>query len=136
MQERQKMKLQPLALAGLAFLAAVPAANAARPACIRNIDIYNFNAPNDRTLIVESIRHVKYKVSFIGTCQSLSFKEQIAFKTPGSTQLSCLSKGDQVISRDFGMRQTCTISDIQLYTPEMQAADKAAKEAKKHHSNY
>ena len=46
------------------------------------------------------------------------------------------SRGDQVLSRDNGMRQVCSITKIENYTPAMQAADKAAKAAKEGHSSY
>jgi hypothetical protein len=127
------MKIRTLAVAAIALLGAAPAY--AKPPCLRNIDIYSFNAPSDRTLIVETTRHAKYKLTLMGTCWNLDFKERLAFRTIGGSQLSCLSRGDQVISRDLGMRQTCSITNIQEYTPAMQAADKAAKEAKKQKNN-
>lgn len=128
------MKLAALAIAGLAAFSAVPAF--AEPGCLRGIDIYNFDAKNDRTLIVENNRHLKYKLSLFGTCSSMKFKERLAFKTIGGSDLSCLSRGDEVRSRQFGsgIREVCTISKIEPYTPEMQAADKAAEAAKKQQS--
>jgi hypothetical protein len=129
------MKLRTLALAGLALMGATAAfaggAPMASTPCLRNIDIWNFDAPNDRTLIVESRNHSKYKLSLIGTCMGLKFSQRIAFKTPGETSLSCLSRGDQIINHDAGMRTVCSITDIVPYTPAMQAADKAEAEAKK-----
>jgi len=128
------MKLAVLAVAGLAVLATTPAV--AEPGCLRGIDIYSFDAKNDRTLIVENTRHLKYRLSLFGTCTSMKFKERLAFKTIGGSDLSCLSRGDEVRSRDFasGFREVCSISKIEPYTAEMQAADKAAEAARKQRS--
>src|SRR6476659_6280184 len=106
------MKLAVLAVAGLAVLATTPAV--AEPGCLRGIDIYSFDAKNDRTLIVENTRHLKYRLSLFGTCSSMRFKERLAFKTIGGSDLSCLSRGDEVRTRAFGsgIREVCTISKI------------------------
>ncbi|HEY1707826.1 MAG TPA: DUF6491 family protein [Rhizomicrobium sp.] len=112
----------------LALFTTAPAS--AEPACLRNIDIWSFDAPNDKTVIVENTRHLKYKVSVMGTCSGLHFHNHLAFKTLANGNLACLSKGDQVISRDEGMVGICSVTNIELYTPAMQAADKAAKAAK------
>jgi hypothetical protein len=130
------MKLSVLAVAGLSLFAATPAV--AEPGCLRGIDIYSFDAKNDRTLIVENNRHLKYRLSLFGTCTSMRFKERLAFKTIGGSDLSCLSRGDEVRTRDFGsgIREVCTISKIEPYTAEMQAADRAEKAAKEHRNSY
>jgi hypothetical protein len=125
------MKFRIAALAGLGALALFTGAPAlAEPPCLRNIDIYSFNAPNDKTVIVENTRHLKYKVSVMGTCSGLHFHNRLAFKTLSNGSLACLSRGDQVISRDEGMIGVCSVTSIEPYTPAMQAADKAAKAAK------
>ncbi len=123
-------------VAGVALLASTQAFAASTSPCVRNIDIWGYSAPNDKTLILETSRHKKFKVSVMGTCWNLDFKEHVAFRSIGGSELSCLSRGDQVISHDMGMRQTCSITKIEDYTPAMQAADKAAKEAKKNHASY
>ncbi|HEX2594109.1 MAG TPA: DUF6491 family protein [Rhizomicrobium sp.] len=124
------MKVATFALAGLALFAAIPAK--AEQGCLRGLDIYSFDAQNDRTLIVESNRHEKYKLALFGTCTGMKFKQHLAFKTIGGSDLSCLSKGDEVLTRDWGsgIHEVCVISKIEPYTAAMQAADKAAKAAK------
>ena len=57
---------------------------------------------------------------------NLTFKERVGFKAFGGTELSCLSKGDSVLVREPGFPQRCPIVDIVPYTPQMEAADKAA----------
>jgi hypothetical protein len=126
------MKLRTLALAGALAVSPTLAVGQPPPAqgCLRNIDIWSFNALSDKTLIVENTRHQKYKLTLIGTCNGMQFKEKLAFKSIGGMQLSCLSRGDEVITHDIGMRNVCSITNIEPYTPAMDAADKAAKAAK------
>jgi hypothetical protein len=120
-------------LLGLALLATAPAT--AAPSCLMVGQIWSWNAPDNKTLIVEDNWHSKWKLSLMGTCINLTFKERVGFKAFGGTQLSCLSKGDDVLVRNPGFPQRCPISDIVPYTPQMEAADKAAAAAKKAEQN-
>ncbi len=122
------------------FLAAIPfacaavlcvagPAMAAPQACLRQIDIYTFDAvPGNRSLIVEDQRHRRYRMNFVGICSGLQFKMGLRFKTLGTSNLSCLSRGDQVLQHDPVMRTPCLIKDIQLQTPDMDRADMAARD--------
>ena len=123
------MNAKFFSLLGLVLLAAAPAY--AAPSCLQVGQIWSWNAPNDKTLIVEDNWHSKWKVSLIGPCMNLTFKERVGFKAFGGTSLSCLSKGDSVLVRDPGFPQRCPIVNIVPYTPQMEAADKAAAAAKK-----
>jgi hypothetical protein len=87
-----------------------------------------------RTLIVEDNWHQKFKVSLMVPCINIGFKERIGFKAFGGTQLSCLSRGDDVLVRTPGFPQRCPITNIVLYTPEMQKADQAAAKAQQHNN--
>lgn len=125
------MKKVMLAVAALLALVTSPAL-AQQRACLRIGDIYNWNALDDKTLIVEDNWHKKFKLKLIGTCYNLKFHETLAFKSPGSLSISCLSPGDTVIQRDFATGPSrCAITSIDAYTPDMEAADKAAAAAKK-----
>jgi hypothetical protein len=128
-----------LILAGvLGALAITPAwagddaAQSSGKACLQVGRIYNWNAPDNRTLIVENDLHKKFKVDLMGTCSGLTFKQTLAFRSPGGTQLSCLSAGDTVFFRDTGIGNRCYIKSVSHYTAQMEAADKAAKDAAKH----
>lgn len=119
-------------VAGVAVLLAVasPSFGQSTTTCLRQVDIDSFNAPNDTTLIVQTIQHNKFKISLLGTCQSLTFKEGLAFKSFGGTQLSCISAGDSIIERNVGTgRQDCPIKKVEPYTAAMQKADMDAKAA-------
>lgn len=124
------------ALLAFAFLTSAIAATPAMAdrACLRFGYIWNWNALDRRTLIVEDQWHKKFKLGLIGICDNIRFHERLAFKSRGSLALSCLSPGDEVITREFGPGpgpQRCAITSIQAYTPEMEAADKAAARAAK-----
>jgi hypothetical protein len=125
-----------LAAAALGMLFPL-SASADDSACLRYGYIYNWHVVNDKTLIVEDNWHKKFKVHLIGVCSDLDYHERLGFKSPGGMALSCLSPGDEVITRDFGtgFRQHCAITHIEAYTPDMEKADKAA-EAAKHADNH
>lgn len=119
-------------VAGVAVLlaAASPSYAQSSMTCLRQVDIDSFNAPNDTTLIVQTIQHNKFKISLLGTCQSLTFKEGLAFKSFGGSRLSCISAGDSIIERNVGTgRQDCPIRKIEPYTAAMQKTDMDAKAA-------
>jgi len=124
------MKKHILFAAGISLLLAGPAF--ASPNCLEISQIYNFNAPDNKTLVVEDNTHNKFKVSLMGYCQGLTFKEGIAFKSVGGTGLSCLAAGDNVLVHNFGTGgQRCPIRSVVPYTAEMQKADADAAAAKK-----
>ncbi|HKD21441.1 MAG TPA: DUF6491 family protein [Rhizomicrobium sp.] len=127
------MNIKLFSALAVAALAATPVL--AAPSCLQLGQIYSWNALDNKTLIVEDNWHQKFKLSLMVYCQNLTFKERIGFKAFGGTQLSCLSKGDYVLVRDPGFPQRCPIMDIVPYTPQMEAADKAAKAAKQQGGN-
>ena len=98
--------------------------------CLQIGRIWSWHAPNNKSLIVESDTHKKYKVDLMGYCPGLTFKEALAFKSIGGMSLSCITPGDVVFFHDVGMETRCVISKVSAYTPEMEKADKAAKAAK------
>jgi len=123
------MKLR-IALAALATV--FVATNAlAQKACLRQDQIYNWNAPNDTTLIVEDDLHKKFKLTLLSKCIGLTFKQRLGFKVFGGTGLSCVSTGDTVFTGDPTGPQRCAIKTVEAYTPDMEKADKAAAAAAK-----
>lgn len=114
---------------GIAILAGQAVAE--ERACLRVGQIYDWKAKNNSTLIVEDQFHRKYKVDLLGSCINLTYKQRIGFVSPGGTSLSCLTGGDSVIFRDSALgKQTCAVSKVSAYTPEMEKADKDAEAAK------
>ncbi|HEV2651717.1 MAG TPA: DUF6491 family protein [Rhizomicrobium sp.] len=85
--------------------------------CVRNDQIYNWKAFNDRLVMIESYNHRKVLLRLIGTCQNLAFKNSLAIKSTMGMRLSCVSVGDEVISRSFGGgRGRCSITRVEPYT--------------------
>jgi hypothetical protein len=124
------MNTKLFSLLALALLAAAPAS--AVPSCLQIGQIWNWNAPDNKTLIVEDNWHQKWKLSLMGPCINLTFKERVGFQSIGGFDgLTCLTKGDNVTIRNPGFPQRCPITNIVPYTPQMEAADKAAAAAKK-----
>jgi hypothetical protein len=125
------MRKSVLLAAGLSVLTAAPAF--ASSTCLQYGSLYSFNALDDKTLIVEDNWHNKFKVSLMGVCMNLTFKEGIGFKSFGPHMaLDCVSGGDDIVTRDIGIgRQHCPIRSVVPYTPDMAKADADAAAAKK-----
>lgn len=134
------MKSSVILAAALAALVAGPAyaqngegdwhSNNEPKACLQVGRIYSWRAPDNRTLIIENDTHQKFKLELMGYCPGLTFKETIGLRSPGGSYLSCVGPGDTVFFHDLGMEMRCVINKVSAYTPEMEKADKAAKEAK------
>jgi hypothetical protein len=119
-----------LALAALAATFTAPAM--AQDACLRVGEIYDWKAMGDRTVIVEDNFHQKFKLDLLGDCTGLTFKLSLAFVSPGSMAISCVSPGDSVAFRQSPAGpQNCPIKAISVYTPAMEKVDKEAAAAKK-----
>jgi hypothetical protein len=99
--------------------------------CLQQVQIYNWKALDNRTLIVEDNFHDKFKLGLMVDCQHLQFRENIAFKVFAGTALACVSRGDEVIVGSTIGPQHCPIKTIEPYTADMEKADKAAADAAK-----
>ncbi|HWU25379.1 MAG TPA: DUF6491 family protein [Rhizomicrobium sp.] len=121
------MKANLMAALGAALILSTPAW--AENSCLMVNQIWSWKAPNDRTLIVEDTWHHKFRLSLMGPCPYLNFKERLGFQAVGGTGLSCLSKGDTVLVRNLGVPQHCPIVDIVPYTAQIEQMDKAAVKA-------
>jgi len=123
-----------MAVLPIAAATAQPAPPVAAPrACLEFGEIYNWNVVDNRTLIVEDNLHRKFRVSLLGYCPNLNFKERVGFRSLGAMRLTCLSPGDSVIVNNMGAGfQRCPIKSVEAYAPAMQKADEAAAAAKRH----
>jgi hypothetical protein len=103
------------------------------PACLRPINLYDFKpVPGNRSLVVIDQARQRYRVNFMGVCYNLQYHLGVAFKSRGAGNLSCISKGDEVIVRDQVTPAPCIIKDIQYQTVALDQADaQAAAAAKK-----
>jgi Family of unknown function (DUF6491) len=121
---------QKLAIAAIAATFLSSHAMAAG-ACLRQANIYNWNSLNDTTVIVEDDYHTKFKLTLMTPCLNMQYKEHLGFKSFGGSALSCISRGDEIIAGSQIGPQHCPISKIEVYTADMEKADKDAAAAKK-----
>jgi hypothetical protein len=127
------MKMQLAMALGLAAAISPPLMTTqalSAPSCLELGRIWNWKVLDNKTLIVEDDTHQKFKMSLMGFCPNLQFKERIAFKSVGGSDLSCLGQGDYVLAHDIAIPDRCPITSVVPYTPAMEAADKAAAAAK------
>ena len=119
-----------VAAAALAILPlAAQAQSAGDAACLQlgRIDGFSPIKGNERAIIVTDKTSKRFKVNFFSPCAGVDFNMGLGIKTLANTRLACVSRGDYVLSRDPGVAgNRCPISSVELYTPAMAAADKAA----------
>ncbi len=109
-----------------------PSAPPSDPACLRQINMYDFKpVPGNRSLIVIGRDRQRYRVNFIGECHDLQYPMGLRFKTNGTSNLSCVSKGDSVMFHDPAQPGICIIHDVQYQTPQLDQQDAAAVAAVK-----
>jgi hypothetical protein len=102
------------------------------PACLRQINMYDFKpVPGNRSLIVIGRDRQRYRVNFIGQCYDLQYPLGLRFKTNGTSNLSCVSKGDSAMFRDPARPGICIIRDVQYQTPALDQQDAAQAAALK-----
>jgi hypothetical protein len=127
-------------LVAVALAALTPAtANAEGRPCLQFGWIYNWKPITDKILMVEDYSHRKFRLSLIGTCYDLGYYQKLGFKSRGALSISCIAPGDEVIQRDYGFGAgggRCAITHIDYYTPEMEAADRAAAKEKGYRGGY
>ncbi|HEY1962902.1 MAG TPA: DUF6491 family protein, partial [Rhizomicrobium sp.] len=106
-------------------------AQPARSPCLRFGEIWSWKALDNYTIVAEDNQHNKFRLSLMGYCPSVQYRERVGFKSLGAMHLTCMSAGDDVIVSNPGTGpQNCPIKSITAYTPAMEQADKAAAAAK------
>ena len=118
----------------LVLLCTVVPAMAQPPAkaCLTQINMWSFDpTPDNRALIVNTRDHQRYRVNFMGRCYNLQWHMGLRFKTFGTSNLSCVEKGDQVLMHDPVGPNACIIQSVEYQTPAMDRADAMAKAAGK-----
>jgi hypothetical protein len=104
-------------------------AQADHGSCLRVDQIYSFSPikGTDRALVVIDKAQRRYRVSLLGPCAGLDFNMGIGIKSHGIGGLSCVSRGDNIISHDPGVAgNRCTISRVEPYTVAMERSDRDA----------
>lgn len=124
-----------LVTASVAFMAAHAAMAQQPPAaappqqdtCLQNNRIWQWNAVNDRLLIVTDRTYRRFIVRLSGGCIGLSSYALTALRFQSWTSLGCLGRGDQVIYNAPSLgRLNCFINDVQPYSDALMAQLKDA----------
>jgi len=101
------------------------------PACLRQVSMYDFKpVPGNRSLIVIDRGGQRYRVNFMGQCHDLQYPMGLRFKTNGTSDLSCVSRGDSVLFHDPAQPGICIVHDVQYQTPALDQQDAAVAATK------
>jgi hypothetical protein len=120
------------------LLASAPAfADDAKPAaptnvCLRHHDVDGWGARDRKSMIVNDRFGKKYLISLAGLCDDLDFAFGAGFRPLGGHNMgTCVDRGDRLVLRGGGAmgghNDTCWVTKVQLYTKDMEAADKLAR---------
>lgn len=123
-----------LVLAALVLAATASPAFASDNICLRHSDVDGWGARTDHSLVVNDRFGRKYLVSLSGLCSDLNWAFGMGFRPIGGAAAaasSCVDRGDRLIMRGGGVspgrNDTCWVTKVQLYTPDMAQADKTAR---------
>jgi hypothetical protein len=99
--------------------------------CLRQGYIYDYQlVPGDRSLVVTDLGRRRFRLNFMAKCYDLKFQFGLRFKTFGVGSLSCVDRGDSVLTDRPGNNQ-CIIRSVEHQTPELDRADfEAARDLK------
>lgn len=110
-----------------------PAAPPAKSVCLRHSDFDGWGTRDKHSMIVNDRFGRKYLISLNGMCNDLDFAFGMGFKPPGPGPYigTCVERGDRVVMGGGGASpmasRSCWVQKVQVYTKEMEAADKLAK---------
>lgn len=128
-----------LILAALLLAATVAPALADNPAdnnvCLMRRELDGWGSHGDRAVVVNDRFGRKYLLSLAGLCSDLNFAFGVGIRSLGPIQDTCVERGDRIVMRGGGVipgNNTCWVTKIERYTPEMEKAYKAEIEAKRH----
>ncbi len=106
-------------LAAVLVLTAVPAM--AAPSCLRMNNLYSGNEAGNHAVVLESITHRKFKVDYSGYCGNLKYVMSIGVKSQSTSDLSCLQRGDVLLTRTNDHRFSCVVQRVRPYRPKTQS---------------
>jgi hypothetical protein len=124
-------------IAAASFLAiGLPAvaapASSADNVCLQHRYIEGWGSHGDHAIIVDDRFGRKYLISLAGYCADLNFSMALGIRSTIGNADSCVERGDRIVMRGGGATgmNTCWVTKVERYTPEMEKADRAAREAK------
>lgn len=118
-----------IAAALLLAAVAAPAFAGNNDACLMRRYIDGWGARNDHSMVVNDRFGRKYLLNLTGVCDDINFAMGVGIRSLGGAPDTCVERGDHIIMRGGGAfpHSTCWVSKIQVYTPEMEKADREAR---------
>lgn len=102
--------------------------------CLHHNEVDGWGARDKTSMIVNDRFGRKYLVSLGGVCSDLDFAFGMGIRPLGHVAMGCVDRGDRVVMGGGGASHvgmsSCFVTKVQLYTKDMQAADKFAREHK------
>ena len=86
--------------------------------CIRQDNIRNWTALNDKQIVLEDYNHHKALLKLIGTCSGFRFTEALTIRSPGAMGLNCVETGDTIITHQ-GIGGRCAVVSVTAYSGPM-----------------
>ena len=116
---------------------AAPPAPAKPYICLRHNEVDGWGARDKHSMVVNDRFGRKYLVGLRGLCDDLNFSLGAGFQPVGGGAWSCVDRGDRVVMSDSITRMSaCWVDKVQLYTKDMEAADKLARANKQPLATY
>lgn len=115
---------------------------ASKPAsvCLRHSEVDGWGARDRKSMIVNDRFGKKYLLSLSGLCDDINYAFGVGFRPIGGVNVgTCVDRGDHVVIRGGGAmpnNDTCWVTKVQIYTKDMEAADKLARENKQPLAQY
>jgi hypothetical protein len=120
-----------LLLAALLLAATAAPAFASGDVCLYRRDYDGWGSRDDHSMIANDRFGRKFLLTLQGSCHDLKFGIGLGFRPLGGIGGPCIERGDHVVVSGGGaMGDVCWIGKVLRYTPEMQQADKLARENK------
>jgi hypothetical protein len=99
--------------------------------CLQRHLIDGWGARDAHSMVIDDHFGRKYLLTLGGLCNDLDFSFGVGIRGFGGGSM-CVERGDHIMMRGGGVsfhNDTCWVTKVQVYTPEMAAADKAARAA-------
>jgi len=102
--------------------------------CLMRRDIDGWGAHGNNAVVINDRFGRKYLLSLAGLCSDVNWAFGLGVRGFGGAD-ACVDRGDHIVMRGGGAmdgHDVCWVTKVERYTPEMEKADKAAVEAKRH----
>jgi len=100
--------------------------------CLRNRNIHDYQVvPGERSLVVRDIARQRYRINFLGRCYGLKHNMGLAFRSRGTSSLSCVARGDIVYNTaGIGTDRQCIVQSVEYQTRALDQRDYEALRAR------